>query len=283
MRWCAILMIPFFLGLFGSCSPASRGKNSPEEAASGGGPAGARRGGNRAGEQGGLPESGGGGNGSGDEGGMAEEVYRVRREQMVMTQIAARGVRDPRVLEAMRKVPRHLFVPARDRDAAYEDGPLPIGEGQTISQPYIVALMTELAAPAASDRVLEIGTGSGYQAAVLAELAGEVYTIEIVEPLARRAGALLEELGYTNVHTRVGDGYRGWPEKAPFQAIVVTAAPEKIPEPLKEQLAVGGRLVIPVGAFSQDLVLVTRTESGFRTDTITAVRFVPMTGEAEGR
>jgi protein-L-isoaspartate(D-aspartate) O-methyltransferase len=223
----------------------------------------------------------GAGAGNGSSGGPSEDVHAVRREAMVAKQIRARGIVDERVLAAMRKVPRHLFVPEAQIPHAYDDGPLAIGEGQTISQPYIVALMTELIRPGAEDRILEIGTGSGYQAAVLAELVAEVYTIEIVEPLGRRAEGLLRDLGYKNVKTRIGDGYRGWPEAAPFDAIVVTAAPDKIPEPLKQQLAPGGRLVIPVGESFQELVLVTRTDSGFREEPVTAVRFVPMTGEAE--
>ena len=255
MRWMAILMVAALFGPVGGCSPAPHGK-------------GASNGGSR-------------GNGSGPDGGLSEEVYGLRREKMVKTQIAARGIEDERVLAVMRKVPRHLFVPQSGREAAYDDGPLPIGEEQTISQPYVVALMTELIHPDPGSKVLEIGTGSGYQAAVLAELVSQVYTIEIIEPLGRNAADLLRDLGYTNVHTRIGDGYRGWPEAAPFDAIVVTAAPERIPEPLKEQLAVGGRLVIPVGSLSQDLILVTRTQTGFREETITPVRFVPMTGEAE--
>jgi protein-L-isoaspartate(D-aspartate) O-methyltransferase len=229
---------------------------------------------------GGAPRGGGqAGNGSG--GGMPEDIQRTRRLKMVETQIRARGVADERVLEVMRKVPRHMFVPEGSSEYAYEDGPLTIGEGQTISQPYIVALMTELARPRPGDRVLEIGTGSGYQAAVLAELVADVYTIEIVEPLGLRAASLLKDLGYTNVHTRIGDGFRGWPEAAPFDAVIVTAAPGRIPAPLEEQLAVGGRLVIPVGTWGQELVLVTRTAEGFRTEKIIPVRFVPMTGEAE--
>lgn len=210
-----------------------------------------------------------------------EVVQRSLRHAMVHSQIHARGIDNERVLAAMRKVPRHLFVPESVRDSAYEDRPLPIGEGQTISQPYIVALMTDLARPRAGERVLEIGTGSGYQAAVLAELGPEVYTIEIVEPLAARATDLLRSLSYAKVHTRVGDGYRGWPEKAPFDAIVVTAAPETIPQPLKDQLRVGGRLVIPVGASNQELRLVTRTKDGFHEERVIPVRFVPMTGEAQ--
>ncbi|MFB3906469.1 MAG: protein-L-isoaspartate(D-aspartate) O-methyltransferase, partial [Acidobacteriota bacterium] len=166
---------------------------------------------------------------------------------MVEAQLKARGIHNPRVLKAMGKVPRHEFIPLRLREYAYYDSPLPIGDGQTISQPYIVALMTELAAPQRDDRVLEIGTGSGYQAAILAELAGEVYTVEILPSLAERAQATLERLNYKNVHVRAGDGYQGWPERAPFAAILVTAAAERIPQPLLNQLAENGKLIIPVG------------------------------------
>ena len=206
----------------------------------------------------------------------------ARRARMVETQIVARGVRDPRVLAAMRKVPRHLFVDAGDRASAYDDHPLPIGGRQTISQPYIVALMSELLALRPESRVLEIGTGSGYQSAVLGELAREVYSIEIIPDLARSASDKLRTLGYANVIVREGDGYRGWPEKAPFDAIVVTAAPPGIPEPLKQQLAVGGRLVVPVGTRLQELMVLTRTPEGFREQRVLPVRFVPMTGEAQG-
>jgi protein-L-isoaspartate(D-aspartate) O-methyltransferase len=181
----------------------------------------------------------------------------------------------------MRKVPRHEFVPESVRRAAYDDRPLPIGQGQTISQPYIVALMTELARLTPESRVLEVGTGSGYQAAVLAELVAEVYTVEIVPELARRAEGDLTRLGYKNVYLRLGDGYLGWPELAPFDAIVVTAAPEKIPPPLLEQLKVGGRLVIPVGDYFQELKVVTRTAEGYREEIGGSVRFVPMTGRAQ--
>ncbi len=206
------------------------------------------------------------------------------RRQMVSRQIEARDVRDPRVLRAMRNVPRHLFVPESQRRHAYEDRPLPIGHRQTISQPYIVALMTELAAVKPDDRVLEIGTGSGYQAAVLAEMGVRVFSIEIVEPLAKRAKRTLDALGYgKRVEVRHGDGYAGWPAHAPFDAVVVTAAPPKIPEPLKQQLKVGGRLVIPVGDYFQKLVVVTRTEKGFRKRSVAPVRFVPMTGKAQER
>ena len=211
----------------------------------------------------------------------AEMDLAAAREEMVRSQIERRGVRDPRVLAAMRKVPRHEFVPAGVRDRAHDDGPLPIGHRQTISQPYIVALMTELAAVTPTSKVLEIGTGSGYQAAVLAELAREVYSIEIVEPLAREADATLRRLGYERVRLRTGDGYRGWPEAAPFDAIVVTAAPGSVPKPLIEQLAPGGRLVVPVGDDMQWLEVHRRTEKGVTVERTIPVRFVPMTGQAE--
>ena len=211
----------------------------------------------------------------------AEDAFEGRRLEMVTSQIEARRIRDPLVLEAMRTVPRHLFVPPQYRDQAYSDHPLPLGWKQTISQPYIVALMTELVRPRTGFKVLEVGTGSGYQAAVLAACGAEVYTIEILPDLARQAAAVLEELGYENLHTRIGDGYDGWPEAAPFDAVVVTAAPDAIPQPLLDQLAPGGRLVIPVGTRSQELVLVTRTEDGFERRTVTPVRFVPMTGKAQ--
>jgi protein-L-isoaspartate(D-aspartate) O-methyltransferase len=203
------------------------------------------------------------------------------RERMVRDQIEARGVKDPRVLAAMRAVPRHELVPEQLRDHAYEDRPLPIGHGQTISQPYVVAFMTEELDLDPDDRVLEVGTGSGYQAAVLGRLAREVYSIEIVEPLAERAKADLARLGYSNVHVRAGDGYRGWPEHAPYDAIVVTAAPDHVPQPLIDQLAVGGRLVLPVGRGIQELVRITRDEQGLHEEHLIGVRFVPMTGEAE--
>jgi len=205
------------------------------------------------------------------------------RARMVESQIVSRGVRDPRVLAAMREVPRHLFVEPAERARAYEDTPLPIGGHQTISQPYIVALMTELLDLSPSERVLEIGTGSGYQSAVLGELAHEVYSIEIIPELARAASEKLRGLGYANVVVREGDGYRGWPEKAPFDGIIVTAAPARIPEPLLDQLAPGGRMVIPVGGFFQELKVFTKEPDGRITEKdIIPVRFVPMTGEAEG-
>ena len=205
------------------------------------------------------------------------------RDEMVRTQIASRGVRDPRVLEAMRTVPRHLFVPEEVRDEAYDDSPQPIGEGQTISQPYIVGLMSELLQLSPGDRVLEIGTGSGYQAAVLATMGCEVYSIEIRPELARTAEQRLRELHLDSVHVRTGDGYGGWPSAAPFAGIIVTAAPERVPEPLLDQLAAGGHMVIPVGAFYQHLKVITRTADGFKERDVIPVRFVPMTGKAEGR
>jgi protein-L-isoaspartate(D-aspartate) O-methyltransferase len=202
-----------------------------------------------------------------------------RRIEMVEQQIAARGVTDRRVLDAMRKVPRERFVPAELAWRAYDDRPLPIGGGQTISQPYIVAYMTAVLRPAPSHRVLEIGTGSGYQAAVLGELAREVYTIEIVRDLARRATATLDALGYRNVHVREGDGYAGWPEHAPFDRILVTAAPEKIPQPLLDQLARGGLLVAPVGAqgATQWIVIAEKTDRGIVERRTIPVQFVPFT------
>ena len=203
------------------------------------------------------------------------------RERMVREQITARGVRDPRVLAALSRVPRHELVPEAVRAHAYEDRPLPIGFDQTISQPYVVAYMTEQLQLSGDERVLEIGTGSGYQAAVLAELAREVFSIEIVEPLGERARADLARLGYRNVQVRVGDGYRGWPEQAPFDAIIVTAAPGHVPQPLIDQLAVGGRLVVPVGGVYQELLLLSRDADGIHEERLIDVRFVPMRGEAE--
>jgi protein-L-isoaspartate(D-aspartate) O-methyltransferase len=219
---------------------------------------------------------------SSEESVIAADEWGDARQAMVSSQIEARGVRDPRVLEAMRRVPRHRFVAEAWRSAAYEDRPLPIGHEQTISQPYVVALMSELASVRPGQRVLEIGTGSGYQAAVLAELGAEVRSIEIVEPLGLRARALLSELGYRNVEVRIGDGYAGWPDEAPFDVVLLTAAPPQIPPPLLEQLAIGGRLVAPVGrGDDQDLVVITRTERGLSQRTVIPVRFVPMTGRAE--
>ena len=213
--------------------------------------------------------------------GGATDDWAKLRESMVRRQIAARGIDDPKVLEVMASVPRHEFVPEKMRELAYADHPLPIGEGQTISQPYIVAYMTDQLRLEGDERVLEIGTGSGYQAAVLAGLCKEVYTIEIVESLARRAEKDLARLGYDNVHVRHGDGYRGWPDQAPFDAIIVTAAPGRIPQPLVDQLAVGGRMVLPVGDYFQELILITRDEEGVQQQRLIGVRFVPMTGEVQ--
>lgn len=203
--------------------------------------------------------------------------------QMVDEQLLARDITDPRVVDAMRRVPRDRFVPADQRPWAYEDRPLPIGYRQTISQPYIVAYMTQALRLTSNDKVLEIGTGSGYQAAVLAELVAAVYSIEIVQELATRAEETLTELGYTNVHVRAGDGYAGWPEEAPFDAIIVTAAPDHIPQPLVDQLGLGGRLIIPVGQNRQALTILTRTADGIERESDLPVMFVPMTGEAEQR
>lgn len=203
--------------------------------------------------------------------------FKTQRELMVETQLVQRGIKDKSVLEAMRKVPRHLLVPEKVRNYAYDDMPLPIGEGQTISQPYIVALMTELIQPKKNMKVLEIGTGSGYQAAVLAELVKEVYTIEIFEGLGLRAERDLKSLGYKNIQVRIGDGYEGWPDAAPFDAIIVTASPEQIPQPLIDQLAEGGRMIIPVGEERkvQQLILGEKIKGKFRTRFISSVRFVP--------
>jgi protein-L-isoaspartate(D-aspartate) O-methyltransferase len=212
-----------------------------------------------------------------------EKKLEDLRKEMVEKQIRARGVKDPRVLDALLRVERHNFVPSGMETVAYDDNPLSIGEGQTISQPYIVALMTELAKVQPTSKVLEVGTGSGYQAAVLAVLAKEVFTIEIIPSLGNQAKEKLKALGYENVHVRVGDGYQGWPEEAPFDAIVVTAAPDHVPQPLVDQLKIGGRLVIPLGDFYQDLAVLTRTEKGLNRETIIPVRFVPMTGEAEDK
>jgi protein-L-isoaspartate(D-aspartate) O-methyltransferase len=200
----------------------------------------------------------------------------AKRRWMVEQQIKDRGVLDGKVLNAMEKVERHLFVPDRMREMAYEDTPLPIGYGQTISQPYIVAFMTEAAQLNSNDRVLEIGTGSGYQAAILAELVKEVYTIEILKPLADSARVRLEKMGYENIKVKWGDGYKGWAEYAPFDAIIVTAAPPEIPEELVKQLKVGGRMVVPVGSFFQELYLIVRTDTGIKKRDLLPVRFVPM-------
>jgi protein-L-isoaspartate(D-aspartate) O-methyltransferase len=220
-----------------------------------------------------------------------EERFRRQREALVAQLASERWtggepVRNARVLEALRRVPRHRLVPPEQRRHAYEDRPLPIGYGQTISQPYVVARMTELLDPQPTDRVLEVGTGSGYQAAVLAELVAEVFTVEIIEPLGRQAEQHLRELGYTNIRVRLGDGYAGWPEQAPFDAIIVTAAPDHIPEPLLEQLKPGGRMVIPVGARyqMQELLLITKGSKGprdIRIQRVMPVIFVPLVRPGE--
>ncbi|HUJ60817.1 MAG TPA: protein-L-isoaspartate(D-aspartate) O-methyltransferase [Kofleriaceae bacterium] len=209
----------------------------------------------------------------------AADPYAAARDKLVDDTMVKRDITDPRVIAAMRRVPRQEFVPDDQRAHAYEDHPLAIGNGQTISQPHIVAAMTQAAHVQPGARVLEIGTGSGYQTAVLCELGADVYSIEIVEPLARKSQALLARLGY-KAHTRIGDGYRGWPEAAPFGAIIVTAAPAAVPQPLVDQLAVGGRLVIPVGTDDQQLRVITRGPTGATSETLMPVRFVPMTGEA---
>lgn len=207
--------------------------------------------------------------------------FDALREAMVREQIEQRGVRDPRVLAAMRRVPRHRFVPPEAQHHAYRDGPLPIGGGQTISQPYIVALMTSLLRLDGRQRVLEIGTGSGYQAAILGELAEEVHSVERLPELAQRAAALLAELGYTNIHAHPGDGSLGWPEAAPYNGILVAAAAPRVPDALLEQLAPGGRLVIPVGGRSgQDLQLWQRAPGGLEMHTELPVAFVPLRGQA---
>ena len=207
--------------------------------------------------------------------------FTVEREQMVKEQIAIRGVTDERVLRAMRKVPREQFVPEQIRGQSYSDGPLPIGYDQTISQPFVVAFMTEKLGLHPTDRVLEIGTGSGYQAAILAELAAKVYTIEIVEPLGKRAAQTLQRLGYKNVQVKIGDGYRGWPEHAPFDAVIVTCAPDHVPQPLVEQIKEGGRIIIPVGpAGDQTLYLLEKKNGRLERRNVLPVSFVPMTGEA---
>jgi protein-L-isoaspartate(D-aspartate) O-methyltransferase len=214
-----------------------------------------------------------------------QDVFARARHAMVADQIAARGVKDPRVLDAMRAVPRHEFVPASVRDDAYGDSPQPIGHGQTISQPYIVALMTELARPSPSDRALEVGTGSGYQAAVLARLVARVFSVELVGPLAQSAAEVLGRLGVGNVVVRNGDGYLGWPEEAPFDIILVTAAPEEVPAALVAQLKPGGRLIVPVGRVwdVQDLRLIEKDASGrVTTRSIIPVRFVPLVKKREG-
>jgi protein-L-isoaspartate(D-aspartate) O-methyltransferase len=207
--------------------------------------------------------------------------FATERQKMVQEQLKPRGIHDERVLAAMAKVPREAFVPDNMRAQSYADSALPIGHDQTISQPFIVAYMTEQLRLQPTDRVLEIGTGSGYQAAVLAELAKDVYTIEIIEPLAKEASARLAQLGYSNAHVKIGDGYQGWPEVAPFDAIIVTCAPDKVPQPLTQQLKEGGRMIIPVGSgLDQQLFLLEKKEGQMAQRAILPVRFVQMAGEA---
>jgi protein-L-isoaspartate(D-aspartate) O-methyltransferase len=207
--------------------------------------------------------------------------FATKRERMMKEQLVMRGINGERVLAVMKKVPREQFVPEHLRAASYTDQPLPIGYNQTISQPYIVAFMTEQLRPEPQDRVLEIGTGSGYQAAILAELVAEVYSIEIIEPLAKTAESTLQRLGYKNVQVKVADGYKGWPEHAPFDVIIVTCAPDHVPQPLIDQLKEGGRMIIPLGPFGdQDLYLLEKKNGQLERRAVSPVRFVPMTGEA---
>jgi protein-L-isoaspartate(D-aspartate) O-methyltransferase len=202
--------------------------------------------------------------------------FESGRERMVSSQLAVRGIKDPIILDAMKKVPRHLFVPEDLLSRAYSDEPLPIGEGQTISQPYIVAYMTEVLALQGGERVLEIGTGSGYQTAILAEIAQKVFTVELIEALSHRAQEILKKLKYTNILYKIGDGTYGWDEQAPFDAIIVTAAPDKVPRSLEEQLNIGGKMIIPVGSAFQELVFITRGKKRFKRKKLLPVRFVPL-------
>jgi protein-L-isoaspartate(D-aspartate) O-methyltransferase len=211
----------------------------------------------------------------------AGDEFQDQRRRMVERQIRARGIKNEAVLEAMMKVPRHRFVTAEYMTSAYEDHPLPIGQGQTISQPYIVAYMTEAAEISDNEKVLEIGTGSGYQAAILGELAKEVYSIEIIPELAERARQTLSELGYKNVHVKTGNGYEGWAEYAPYDGIVVTAAPDEVPKALIDQLAMNGKMVIPIGIGDQEMMIITKTAKGVIEKRTIPVRFVPMTGKPE--
>ncbi len=205
-----------------------------------------------------------------------DDWWMIKAENMVDSQIISRGVKDSGVIRAMKQTPRHLFVPEELKEKAYMDHPLPIGYGQTISQPYIVAIMTEYLELSGGEKVLEIGTGSGYQAAILAQLADSCYSIEVVRELADKSGNLLMEQGYNNVVIKWGDGYKGWPEHAPFDRIIITAAPETVPEKLIEQLAVNGRMVLPVGSHYQELILITKNQNGTKRKNIIPVRFVPM-------
>jgi protein-L-isoaspartate(D-aspartate) O-methyltransferase len=207
------------------------------------------------------------------------DEYARQRAIMVQDQLRTRDIKDERVLTAMLKVPRHAFVAPDYVTSAYDDNALPLALGQTISQPYIVAFMTQALELKGNERVLEIGTGSGYQAAVLAEIVPEVYTIEILPDLSKRAAGILQAQGYRNIHFKIGDGYQGWPEFAPYDCIIVTAAPDHVPQPLVDQLKPGGRMIIPVGRFEQDLVLIEKREHGFIRHSTIPVRFVPMTGK----
>lgn len=210
-----------------------------------------------------------------------DDKYAEQRRDMVQSQIKERGIENERLLSAIESVKRHEFVPEQHREYAYYDGPLPIGNDQTISQPYIVALMTDLLSLSEGDKVLEIGTGCGYQTAVLSELCCEVYTVEIIGDLSKKAKKLLRKLGYRNVHFKIGDGYEGWQEHAPYDAVIVTACPHVLPQPLIDQLKWGGRMVIPLEEEYQELKLITKKKDGLEKERITAVRFVPMTGQAE--
>lgn len=212
--------------------------------------------------------------------GNKEEYYQVQKNRLLKI-LESEGINDPAVLAAMQKVPRHAFVPESHRDESYVNHPLPIGEGQTISQPYIVAFMCQALDLKPEDKILEIGTGSGYHAAVMSQIVNEVYTIEIIESLGKGAEKILDSLNYENITVRIGDGYKGWEEQAPFDKIILTAAPPKIPNPLKEQLKVGGKLIAPVGVAWQSLILLEKRESGFNRKDLIPVAFVPMTGEAQ--
>jgi protein-L-isoaspartate(D-aspartate) O-methyltransferase len=209
------------------------------------------------------------------------DSYTKKRWEMVEMQLISRGIKDPNVIKAMLKIPRHKFIPEELRGLSYNDAPVPIGMDQTISQPYIVALMTELLNLREKEKVLEVGTGSGYQAAILAEIGCEVYTIEIIKSLSVSAQKMIKGLGYQNVHFKIGDGYRGWSEHSPFDAIIVSAAPQHTPQPLIDQLKVNGRMVIPIGDIYQELMLIHKTQKGIEKTDVTPVRFVPMTGEAQ--
>ncbi|HEU5116582.1 MAG TPA: protein-L-isoaspartate(D-aspartate) O-methyltransferase [Isosphaeraceae bacterium] len=212
----------------------------------------------------------------------ASDPFASARNRMVDRHLAERGIKDPRVLKAFRTVPRHLYVPEEYRRLAYEDESIPIGEGQTITPTYDVAFMTEVLQPKPTDKVYEVGTGSGYQASILGQLVKDVYSVEIHKPLGERAAALIKRLGYTNIHTKVGDGYAGWPEEAPFDAIIVTCAPEKIPPPLVEQLKEGGRLVIPLGTrYDQAVYLYLKKDGKLVGEKLIPTLFVPMTGRAQ--